>query len=153
MPFFHDHPESRHRRDDETHDPRSKRSRGRSRMIHELFRQLVFDLRQTGWPEFTAVVAGILSVWYSRKENILVYPTGLINTIIYIYISFKSSLLGEASVNFYYTALNIYGWVLWTRKDRQEQYVVQVRNSTGVQRLQQLGFFTFFYVAVFFSLT
>ena len=67
-------------------------------------------------------IAGILSVWYSRKENILVYPTGLVNTIFYVYLSFKMSLLGEASVNLYYTALNIYGWVAWTRKDRQQQY-------------------------------
>jgi nicotinamide riboside transporter PnuC len=52
-----------------------------------------------------------------KKENIWVYPTGLINTIFYIYLSFKGGLFGEASVNFYYTVMSIYGWVLWSRKD------------------------------------
>lgn len=73
-------------------------------------------LIQTTWLEAIAVIAGIVSVWYSRKENILVFPTGLINTIIYIYLSLKGHLLGEASVNVYYTGMSLYGWYLWTRK-------------------------------------
>ena len=103
--------------------------------------------------EFIAVIAGILSVWYSRTENILVYPTGLINTIAYVYLSFHSSLLGEASVNFYYTALNIYGWIAWTRKDKQDQYILQVTRSSSQEWAQQLAFFAFFYAAEFLALT
>ncbi len=45
--------------------------------INDLFRQFLLDLENTSWLEFIAVISGILSVWYSRKENILVYPTGL----------------------------------------------------------------------------
>ncbi|HEV2483688.1 MAG TPA: nicotinamide riboside transporter PnuC [Puia sp.] len=122
-------------------------------MLHEIFRQFVLDLRQTGWLEFTAVVAGILSVWYSRTENIFVYPTGLVNTIAYVYLSFKMSLLGEASVNLYYTALNIYGWIAWTRKDRQQQYILHVTRSTPREWSLQLIFFGFFYTVTFFALT
>jgi nicotinamide mononucleotide transporter len=122
-------------------------------MIHEILRQFIFDLRQTGWLEFTAVIAGILSVWYSRTENILVYPTGLVNTIAYIWLSFHSSLLGEASVNLYYTALNIYGWIAWTRKDRQQQYILKVTRSTAGEWMQQIAFFAFFYAVTFFALT
>ena len=62
-------------------------------------------LIQTTWIEAIAVFAGIASVWYSRKENILVYPVGIINTTFYIYLSFKGHLFGEASVNLYYTTL------------------------------------------------
>ena len=122
-------------------------------MIADIFRQFVLDLRHTGWLEFTAVIAGILSVWYSRTENILVYPTGLVNTIAYVWLSFHSSLLGEASVNFYYTALNIYGWIAWTRKDRQQQFILRVTRSTPREWTQQLAFFAFFYVVTFFALT
>lgn len=122
-------------------------------MLSEIYRQFVVDLQHTGWLEFVAVIAGILSVWYSRSENILVYPTGLINTIAYIWLSFKMSLLGEASVNLYYTALNIYGWVAWTRKDRQQQYILRVSRSTARDWVFQVLFFAFFYLVVFFSLT
>jgi len=109
-------------------------------------------MRQTGWLEYIAVFAGIISVWYSRKENILVYPTGLINTIIYIWLSFKSGLFGEASVNFYYTVMSIYGWILWTKKDQQQHLVLHITKSTRKEWLFQLGFFALFYVAIFFSL-
>ena len=79
--------------------------------FQEIYQQFIHDIQNTPWYEYLAVFAGIASVWYSRKENILVYPVGLINTIIYIWISVKGQLLGEASVNFYYTVMSIYGWI------------------------------------------
>jgi nicotinamide mononucleotide transporter len=122
-------------------------------MLSELSRQFLSDLRHTGWVEFIAVITGILSVWYSRTENIWVYPTGLINTVAYIFLSFKYALFGEASVNFYYTVLNIYGWYVWTRKDDQKQLILRVTFSSSRDWLYQSVFFAFFYLAVFFALT
>jgi nicotinamide mononucleotide transporter len=121
--------------------------------IPEIWSQFVADLSQTSLLEFVAVVSGIASVWLSRIENIWVYPTGLANTIIYIYLSFKSSLIGEASVNFYYTVVSIYGWVLWTRKNEQQQHILQVTWSSHKEWAQEAAFFGFFYIGVFFALT
>lgn len=121
--------------------------------MQEFFNQFISGLKATTIPEYIAVLAGIASVWYSRKENILVYPTGLLNTIIYIWLSFKYHLLGEASVNFYYTLMNMYGWYLWTRKDEQQQAIIQVRFSSAKEWLGQLSFFAFFYLSIFFALS
>ena len=111
-------------------------------------------LLQTTWIEAIAVIMGIVSVWYSRKENILVFPTGLINTTLYIYLSYKGHLLGEASVNLYYTLMSIYGWYLWTRKKEDQQTpVLNITVSTKKEWIQQLGFFTTFYVVIYFSLS
>jgi nicotinamide mononucleotide transporter len=88
----------------------------------EIWEQLVTGLRQTSFLEYIGVIAGIICVWFSKKENILVYPIGLINTIAYIYISAQRDIyLGEASVNIYYTIMSIYGWILWAKKDQQHQ--------------------------------
>src|SRR5436190_15060158 len=106
-------------------------------------------MKRTGALEYIAVFAGIASVWYSRMENILVYPTGLVNTIIYIYLSFKVGLYGEGSVNFYYTAVSIYGWILWTRKDTQQHLVLIITSSTKREWLLQLAFCSFFYIVIF----
>jgi nicotinamide mononucleotide transporter len=104
--------------------------------------------------EAVAVIAGIASVWYSRKENILVYPVGLLNTTIYIYLSVKGNLLGEASVNLYYTIMSVYGWYLWTRVDpQQKNSTLHVTQSNTKDWVQQLLFFAAFYVIIFFSLT
>lgn len=66
--------------------------------------------------EATAVVFGFLSVWYSKKENILVYPTGIISTAIFVYILWVFGLLGDMLINAYYFSMSIYGWYFWTRK-------------------------------------
>jgi nicotinamide mononucleotide transporter len=121
--------------------------------LYELCHQFFTDIQQTSWLEFIAVFAGIVSVWFSRKENIWVYPTGLVNTIIYIYLSFKMALLGEASVNFYYTAVSIYGWILWTKKDPRQKHVLRITGSSAKEWAGQLAFFSAFYIAVFFALT
>lgn len=110
-------------------------------------------MKETTWLEYIAVFSGIVSVWFERKENIWVYPTGLIATVIYIYISFNGTLLGEASVNLYYTIMSIYGWVLWAKKNQQQMYIVYITWSTKKEWLQQLLFFVFFYGVIFGALS
>jgi len=121
--------------------------------IHEIWQQFVDGMKATPWYEYLAVFAGIASVWFSRIENILVYPVGLINTIIYVWISIEGQLLGEASVNFYYTVMSIYGWILWTKKDAAKHLVVNITFSDKKWWKYQLSFFAAFYVAIYFSLT
>ena len=113
--------------------------------------QFIQGLLQTTWLEFIAVFAGIASVWYSKKENLLVYPVGLINTIIYVYLSFSAKLFGEATVNLYYTFMSIYGWWIWVKKDNQEQNL-QISYSSRKEWLVQIGFFIVCYIAIYFSL-
>jgi nicotinamide mononucleotide transporter len=66
--------------------------------------------------ELTAIFFGLLSVWYAKKDNIWVFPTGIINTAIYVYLLWKWSLIGDMMINFYYVIMSIYGWYHWTRK-------------------------------------
>ena len=119
----------------------------------EFWHQLWENIRNASVLEYIAVIAGIASVWFSRRENILLYPVGLINTIFYTYLSFRSQLLGEASVNLYYSVISVYGWWIWSRKDRQSRPVLAITFSTRTQWLYHLGFFLFFYTAIFFALS
>ena len=66
--------------------------------------------------ELTAILFGLLSVWYAKNNNIMVFPTGIINTAIYVYLLWKWNLLGDMMINFYYVVMSIYGWYYWTRK-------------------------------------
>lgn len=121
--------------------------------MNDFFIAVYNGLLQTTWLEAIAVVMGIVSVWYSRKENILVFPTGIINTTLYIYLSFKGNLLGEASVNLYYTIMSLYGWYWWSRKkEDQVTNALQITISNTKQKLQQFLVFSGFYVILFFVL-
>lgn len=66
--------------------------------------------------EVTAILFGLLSVWFAKKDNIWVFPTGIINTVIYTYLLLKWELLGDMMINFYYAVMSVYGWYHWTRK-------------------------------------
>jgi len=66
--------------------------------------------------EITAIVFGFLSVWYSKRNAILVFPTGMISTATYVYLLLKWELLGDMIINGYYFVMSLYGWYAWTRK-------------------------------------
>lgn len=117
--------------------------------VAELIAEFIAGMRATTAPEYVAVFAGIASVWFSRKEHILVYPVGLINTTIYIWLSYKGQLLGEASVNCYYTLMSIYGWWQWLRRTPLRQPVVQIRFSDARWWRYQLLFFAGMYAVLF----
>ena len=119
----------------------------------DIFHQFIEGLQQTKWYEFIAVVFGIASVWFNKKENILVYPVGLVNTILYIFISLQQHLIGEASVNLYYPLVSIYGWVLWAKKDANKKTVLHITYSTGREWIRNLAFFASFYIIIFLCLS
>ncbi|AZB22830.1 nicotinamide riboside transporter PnuC [Kaistella haifensis] len=73
--------------------------------------------------EAVAAVFGLLSVYFSIKKHIWVYPTGIISTALYVYILFKFGLLGDMMINFYYTVMSIYGWILWAKSSEDQVHV------------------------------
>jgi len=75
--------------------------------------------------EIIAVFFGFLSVWYSKENNVLVFPTGMISTVIFVYLLLKWGLLGDMMINGYYFIMSIYGWYIWTRKGTGE-HVAQI---------------------------
>ena len=121
-------------------------------MIDTIWQQFVTGMKATTLPEYIAVFSGIASVWYSRKENILVYPVGLVCTSIYIWLSYKQHLLGEAAVNVYYTVMSIYGWWLWAKKDKEHHQVLHISFSNRLWIIYQFLFFAGFYVVLYISL-
>ncbi len=77
--------------------------------------------------ELFAVIMNITSVVYAKRNNILVYPTGLIGTGIFVYILLNFSLLGDTIINAYFFSMSIYGWYFWSRK-KDEIFINQVSN-------------------------
>mgnify|MGYP003523759241 FL=1 len=66
--------------------------------------------------EFVAFIFGILSVYFAKKENIWVYPTGLISTVITVYLLYQAKYFGDMTMNFYYSIMSVYGWYKWSTK-------------------------------------
>lgn len=92
--------------------------------------------------EAIAAFFGILSVWYAKKEKIAVYPTGIISTVIYIYICYRFILYGDMIVNTYYTLMSIYGWYMWSRINDQQQHI-EITKTNSSDKLKTFGIFAF----------
>lgn len=72
--------------------------------------------------EITAIIFGLLSVWFSKQNNIWVYPTGMLSTSIFVYLLLKWGLIGDMLINVYYFIMSVYGWYIWTRKVDAEHF-------------------------------
>jgi nicotinamide mononucleotide transporter len=90
--------------------------------------------------EAFAAILGLSSVYFSMRGNILVYPTGIISTAIYVYILYFAGLFGDMSINAYYVAMSIYGWYKWTRKSGDNTYI-PIRLSTKKEKIYSVFLF------------
>ena len=100
--------------------------------------------------EFLAFWFGIISVVFAKKQNILVYPTGIICTIITMYIMYKVSLLGHILVNLLYTIISFFGWWNWSRRENNE-LVVKVSKFTSTDLTKSLLIFFFIVFVAYFA--
>ncbi len=98
--------------------------------------------------ELIGVFFGFLSVWFSKQDNILVYPTGIISTAIFVYILAVYGLLGDMMINAYYFAMSIYGWYIWTRKVDATHYT-PITKATKIENRQSVYIFIATLVFVF----
>lgn len=65
--------------------------------------------------EVLAIVFAIISVWYSKSNRVWVYPTGIVNAGLYVYLLYKWNLYGDLIVNLYYLVMSLWGWYNWSR--------------------------------------
>jgi len=93
--------------------------------------------RDTSWfvivLECIVFIFGIASVWYAGKENILVYPTGLIATVITVYLLYLAGYLGDMILNGYYSCMSLYGWYNWSRT-RDGLQVVKISRTNNKEK-------------------
>jgi nicotinamide mononucleotide transporter len=74
--------------------------------------------------EAIVFIFGIASVIYAKKESILVFPTGLIATLITVYLLYQAKYFGDMTMNFYYSVMSIYGWYNWSKKTLEPDLII-----------------------------
>jgi nicotinamide mononucleotide transporter len=95
--------------------------------------------------EIFAVVFGLASVWSMKKESILVFPFGIINVLIYVYICFISRLYAYASINVFFAVMSVYGWYSWSREDKNSERM-QISQCSGKELLFDMAALVLFFI-------
>lgn len=124
--------------------------------LTEIYRQFVTDLKITRWQEWVSTLTQIASVWYARKNNVLVYPTGIIGVLLAAYVYFflvHPPLYADAILNIYYFIMSVYGWYNWVQKKDASHYTYPISWCSKKELFIGMGFFIFFWVVIYLVLT
>ncbi|MCB0461304.1 MAG: nicotinamide mononucleotide transporter [Flavobacteriaceae bacterium] len=93
--------------------------------------------------EFIAATFGVISVIFAKRENILVYPTGIISTGIYVYLLSQWNLYGDLIINIYYTLMSVFGWYMWSKVIDDKQNHIPISRTTSKDKIKAFGIFVF----------
>lgn len=123
--------------------------------FQDIWQQFLINIQQTQWPEWVSTVAQVASVWYARKNNILVFPTGIIGVLLAAYVYFfmiHPPLYADASLNIYYFLMSVYGWYNWVQKKDASHYTYPISWCNRSQLRFGIGFFLFFWAVIYYVL-
>ena len=85
-----------------------------------IWQEFTGNIKITRWQEWLSTIMQIASVWYARKNKVLVYPTGIIGVLLASYVYFflsKPPLYADAVLNIYFFVMSLYGWYTWLQKN------------------------------------
>jgi len=118
----------------------------------EIYQQFLTDIQYTRWQEWISTLTQIASVWYARKNNILVYPTGIIGVILAAWVYFfiaSPPLYADGILNIYYLAMSVYGWINWTKVDKTNTVSYPVSWCTRSELVQGLISFGIGWIGIY----
>lgn len=93
--------------------------------------------------EIVGAIFGIASVLFAKKENIWVFPTGIISTATYVFLLSYWALYGDLIINIYYTLMSIYGWFMWAKITNDKKGHIPISRTNLIDKLKALGIFVF----------
>jgi len=123
--------------------------------FHEIFEKLLVNIQQTKWPEWVSTVTQIASVWYARKNNVLVYPTGIIGVLLAAWLYFFDShppLYADGVLNIYYFVMSVYGWYNWVQKKDADHLTYPISWCTRKELSLGMLLFLVSWGAIYFTL-
>jgi nicotinamide mononucleotide transporter len=123
--------------------------------IQEIYQQFIGNVQQTRWQEWLSTLAQIASVWYARKNNILVYPTSIIGVLLAAHVYFfmiHPPLYADGAINIYYFAMSVYGWYNWVKKKDDTHYTFPISWCSKKELWLGIGLFTAAWASVYFVL-
>ena len=112
-------------------------------------------MQHTGWKEWVSTITQIASVWYARKNNVMVYPTGIIGVLLAAYLYYFESdppLYADATLNIYYFIMSVYGWYNWVQKKDAEHYTYPISWCSKKELTTGISIFLFSWALIYYTL-
>ena len=113
----------------------------------------MIDLLIGHWLEAFGMITGFLYIYLEIKENIWLWPVGIVSCLVYIVVFFSSGFYADMSMQVYYVIVSVYGWILWAKKNRKiEQNELKI-SRTPKKKYFLLGIFSIIlWIIIYFIL-
>ncbi len=121
----------------------------------EILQTFLANVKDTTWPEWVSTITQIASVWYARKNNVWVYPTGIVGVLLAAWVYFFNvhpPLYADGALNIYYFGMSVYGWYNWVQKKDNDAYAYPISWCNRKERTVGIGFFLVFWVIIYMVL-
>ncbi len=103
--------------------------------------------------ELLGAILGILYIFFSIRQNILTWPTGLLTSALYVIVFFQAKLYADMGLQVYYVFISIYGWYFWLKGKRPgESRQVPVRRTNRKLRLMLYFISVILYLIILYIL-
>lgn len=122
--------------------------------LHEIIDKLFSEIKNTRWQEWISTVTQILSVWFAKKNNVLVYPTGIVGVLLAAWLYFfiaSPPLYADAILNIYYFVMSLYGWYNWSLK-KDESVVYPISYCNKIELINGFLLFLISWIAIYYLL-
>ena len=101
---------------------------------------------QAHYVEILGVVFSVIYLLFSIRQNILLWPTGMISAVLYMVVFFQTKFYADMGLNAYYFFISIYGWIVWQKgkgNNGGQRTISRIRWKPGLilAGLTLLGFF------------
>ena len=81
------------------------------------------------WLEVVAVVLSVLMVWLNLRVNPWAWPLAIVASALYAVLFAQYGLYGEASLQFVFIAMSLWGWWQWLWGRDEQQQALEVRQA------------------------
>jgi len=123
--------------------------------MENIWNQFLNDFQYVRWQEWISTIAQIASVWYARKNNILVYPTGIVGVLLAAWVYFfvaSPPLYADGVLNIYYFGMSVYGWYNWSRLANSQETLYKISWCTRKELWVGITGFIVFWISIYFLL-
>jgi nicotinamide mononucleotide transporter len=79
--------------------------------------------------EILGAILGLVYIFFSIKQHILTWPTGLLTSALYVFVFFNARLYADMGLQAYYVVISIYGWYFWLTGKKQNEKKVAVKTT------------------------
>jgi nicotinamide mononucleotide transporter len=121
----------------------------------QLYQLFIDNIQQTRWQEWVSTIAQVASVWYAKKNNVLVYPTGIVGVLLAFWVYFfmaSPPLYADGILNIYYFLMSVYGWYNWAQKKGDEQYNYPISWCSPKELQIGMALFIGFWIGIYILL-